>query len=320
MSRKMKALVTGGTGFVGGNVVRELTLRGHKAVCLVRPGAKGEERVRELGAEVVHGDVTDPESFEWVPQVDAVVNCVGIIREKNGGTFEAIHVRAPRYLVDLANRCDAKKFVHVSAMGTRPGAASEYHRTKWEGEVAVRMGKIPWTIFRPSVIFGNEAWGRPGEFVRVMLGLHGKVAGLMTPVAGSGKTKVQPVSVSDVARCVVDALENPKTDNRIYDLGGPKVHTFKEVQKIICRGYYGKTKLHLHVPVGLMKAAALVVEPLLPFTREQLKLLEEDGVCSMEPTREAFRGAFTDFEEWCNHYLGPQSPASVRQFEEAEFG
>ncbi|MHC4606474.1 MAG: complex I NDUFA9 subunit family protein [Planctomycetota bacterium] len=297
-----KVLVTGASGFVGGHVARELIRRGHTVVCLVRTGGKGAERLWELGAKIVEGDVTTSEGLERVPQVEAVVHLVGIIRERRKNTFENVHCAGTANLLDVAARADARKFVHMSALGTGPDAASEYHRTKWEAEQCVRTfgHKMPWTIFRPSLIYGRDIAGRPGAFVRQMLGLHGKILGIWTPVAGSGRAKMQPIWVGDVARFFADAVETPDLDGRVVDLGGPKPYSFLELQDILSRGRYGKVKRHIRFPMWYMKLLALAAETVLPappITRDQLKMLAKDNTCAVPP------GELMDFERWVEENL-----------------
>ena len=90
----MKVLLTGSTGFVGGNVLAELRAKGHEAICLVRPESA------DPGETVVRGDIRDPETLKDLPAVDAVLHLVGIIQEHKENTFERVHVDGPRNLLD----------------------------------------------------------------------------------------------------------------------------------------------------------------------------------------------------------------------------
>ncbi len=297
----MKVLLTGATGFVGGNVLAELRAKGHEAICLVRPESA------DPGATVVRGDIRDPETLKDLPAVDAVLHLVGIIQEHKENTFERVHVDGTRNLLDAAKRIGAKKFVHMSALGARADGKSRYHRTKGVAEEAVRSSGLAHTILRPSIIFGREASGRHNEFVRQMLDLHGKVMWIWTPVAGSGRSKMQPVWVGDVARFFVDALTRPQMENRSFDLGGPDAFPFQEIQDLLCRHQFGKVKWHIHFPLWYMKCLAFFMELALsrpPVTRDQLKMVPEDNTCDMGPALEACPGEFRNFEEWCKAELG----------------
>src|SRR5687768_55908 len=155
----MRVFVTGGSGFVGRAVVAELLGRGHAVTLLVHRGA-----VDGLTGDVrtVRGDLFDDAALDaGMAGCDAAIHLVGIIFEKpaNGVTFDRVHHQGTRHLVDGARRAGVRRYVHMSALGTRPNAASEYHRTKHLAEEYVRASGLDWTILRPALIHGPR-----GEF------------------------------------------------------------------------------------------------------------------------------------------------------------
>jgi len=189
----MKIFISGGTGFVGERVCRALRERGHELRLLVhrRLGAA------ESGIEVIEGDVTRLESFAaGVNGCDAVINLVGIIREfpERGITFERLHVQATAGLLEATRKAGISRYLQMSALGTRPAAASAYHQTKWRAEELVRASGLEWTVFRPSLIFG------PRDAFINMLAAQLRLAPVM-PVIGSGSYRLQPIHADDVARC-----------------------------------------------------------------------------------------------------------------------
>lgn len=281
----MKVFVTGGTGFVGTEVVRQLTEAGHVARLLIRPGSEGRLAERE-GVEVHLGDVTDPKSLKkGMAGCHAVIHLVGIIREfpSRGITFEKLHSQATRNLVTAAQEQGARRFLHMSANGTRADAVSPYHKTKWDAEQALRGSTLQWTIFRPSLIFG------PGDaFVNMLADLIRRLP--MVPVIGDGRYRMSPVAVGDVAAGFVGALTRPETIGQTYHCGGPQAYSYDEILDLI-GGALGKEKIFkLHHPVALMRPVVSMLEgiSLFPLTSSQMTMLLEGNVCDPEPFAQAF--------------------------------
>jgi NADH dehydrogenase len=270
----MIVFVTGGTGYVGKAVVRTLLERGHEVRCLVRKSGRLLDRIRDAGLSEVPGELLEPDSYRHALQgADAVIHLVGIIREKHGKgiTFGRIHTEGTRLIAEAAKDAGIKRFVHMSALGARPGAVSGYHRSKWEAEEFVRGSGIPYIIFRPSVIFG------PGdEFVNMLAGI---AKAPVTPVLGSGLYRMQPVSLHTVADIFEKALTHPQT-NEAYEVGGPEQLKYNEMVKEIGRAL-GRSVRLMNVPLWAAKpmVAAFHRVPAFPVTKDQLTMLLEENIC-----------------------------------------
>ncbi len=223
----MKVFLTGATGFVGKGVLERLIAEGHDAVCLTRPGSKDKLHHGQAGpgsVSLAAGDILDVESLKSaMAGCEAVIHLVGIIREQPGKgiTFPKIHVEGTKNVVEAAKQAGVKRFVHMSALGSRANATSAYHRTKYEAEQFVIASGIPYVIFQPSVIFG------PGdEFVNMLADL---VRMPVTPVIGDGSYPLQPVARKTVADVFVQALSLPAATNQIYETGGPDPISYGEI-------------------------------------------------------------------------------------------
>jgi NADH dehydrogenase len=172
----------------------------------------------------------------------------------------------------------------MSALGAQNNPRYGYHTAKYRAEQAVRNSGIPFTIFRPSVIFG------PGDgFINTLAGVVRTFP--VIPVVGSGQTKFQPVYVGDVADCFARAVNDPaETTNKVYELGGPRPYTYEEMLDAIA-AELGKKKPKVKVPVGLMKIVVGASQPLPkalrpPVTGEQLKMLSLDNSTGASATEE----------------------------------
>lgn len=296
----MRVFLTGGTGFVGSEVLRQLISAGHTVRCLVRAGSEGKLAVRE-GVEVRHGDVTEPETLESALEgCDAVIHLVGIIREfpGKGITFKRLHFEATRNMVEAAEAQGVKRYLQMSANGTRENAVSPYHQTKWQAEEAVRTSSPAWTIFRPSLIFG------PGDaFVNMLAEMMRKLPAM--PVIGDGRYRMSPVAVEDVAASFVKALTLPETVGRTFHCCGPQSHSYDEVLDLIGAALGKSHVAKLHHPVLLMKPVVALFEsiPAFPLTSSQMTMLLEGNECDPAEWAEAFGIRPREFAEGIKRYL-----------------
>jgi NADH dehydrogenase len=271
----MKVFVAGGTGFVGEHLVRELERSGHTVRLLVHrrsalPGV----------SEQVTGDITRVESFEQgVGGCDALINLVGIIREFPARriTFESMHVQATANLLAAAEKNGLKRYLHMSALGSRPNAVSAYHQSKWGAEELVRSSHLEWTIFRPSLIFG------PHDAFINMLASQLRLAPIM-PVIGSGSYRLQPIHAEDVARCFSLALAMPETIGQTFELCGKDRLSYEALINMVAEVLDRTVPWKPHLPLGLMKLLIAIMQkiPQFPITMDQLQMLLEESIGGSE--------------------------------------
>jgi len=277
-------LVTGANGFVGSHLTERLRNDGIAVRAVVRAPSRAQ-KLKDLGAEVVQGDISDPDSLDAAAAgCERVVHLVGIIQEGRGFTFRSVHVEGTRNALTAAKKAGAKQFFHQSALGTRENAKSEYHRTKWEAEQLVKAGGMPFTILRPSLIYG------PGDLFTIRLAEMIRLSPVL-PVIGTGRSKVQPIFIDDVTACIAKAVTSEVFLNRTFEIGGPDQLSYEEVTKAIAAAL-GVKRPMVHMPMFFMRTMATVAETVLPkapVTTDQLIMLQEDTVCSMRDIRDVFK-------------------------------
>jgi NADH dehydrogenase len=250
----MIVAVTGGTGFIGREMVRQLQAAGHEPIV--------------IGSH-------DPLDFS---RASAVIHLIGIIVEHGKNTFDQAHVEMTAQAIAAAKAAGIRRFLHMSALGTRPDWRSHYHRTKWASEELVRASGLAWTIFRPSLVYGEQDQS-VRELARIV-----RIAPIV-PVLGSGKTTIQPIAVEQVASCFINALQNDATTGKVYDLCGPVAFTWNELYDKVLAAL-GKRKPRVHFPMALMHGVATIAEKVLPkpmITRDQLTMVEEDNTGDPAP-------------------------------------
>ncbi len=219
-------VVFGGSGFIGRHVVKALTRRGFRVRVPMRRPHLGQD-LRVLGdvgqIHLMQANVRFPASVaRALDGASGVVNLVGALHEQGKQSFQALHVDATVAIADAAKKAGITRVVQVSSIGADPRGKARYARTKGEAEAALRSRVPTATILRPSIVFGAEDnfFNRFAEMARYAP---------LLPLIGGGKTKFQPVHVQDVADSVVAALTRPDTLGRSYELGGPRIYTFREL-------------------------------------------------------------------------------------------
>ncbi|SFJ55526.1 complex I NDUFA9 subunit family protein [Celeribacter neptunius] len=282
----MTKLVTiyGGAGFVGRYIARRMAKEGWRVrVAVRRPNES--LHVKPYGAvgqvEPVFCNIRDDASVRAaMAGADAVVNCVGVLTERGKNSFAAVQAEGAGRIARIAAEEGVGQLVHLSAIGADANAASEYARTKAEGEAKILAAFPSAVILRPSVIFGTE----DGFFNR-----FGKMAekNVVVPLVG-GNTKFQPVYVDDVAQAAVKAVLG-QAGAGIYELGGPDVDTLKGLMGDVLKAVH-RERIVINLPfwIGKLMATGFGVAQALTLglfhnsilTRDQVANLKVDNVVS----------------------------------------
>jgi uncharacterized protein YbjT (DUF2867 family) len=275
----MEILVTGGTGFVGTALTRELRDLDHSVTALARN--PDEDDVPD-GVDAAPGDVTDYDSIEPAFEgVDVVVNLVALsplFKPPDGLSHEAVHLGGTEHVVEAAEANDVERIVQMSALGADPDGPTEYLRTKGEAEAVVREADLEHVIVRPSIIFGEG-----GELVSFTKRSKRMFApGLpIAPLPGGGSTRFQPIHVADLAPILGDCAVEAEHAGETYEFGGPDVLTLAEITRLVYAAE-GKRMRVVPIPMPLAGVGLTVLGavPPFPFGREQYKSLGVDNTVS----------------------------------------
>ena len=270
--------IFGAGGFLGKYLIRELTKLEYRIKVATRnPYLKGY--LKPLGnpgqIELFKTNIFNSEDVNRVLEnCDLAINLVGILYETRKQKFNHIHSQFPYLLSNLCNEMMIKNLVHISALGIKEKHSSHYMQSKLQGEKNIQDNFKSSVILRPSIVFGPE-----DKFFNTFASIAQFSPFL--PLVGGGKTKFAPIYVGDVAKAIVKAIELNNSEPKIYELGGPKNYSFKELMEILLIEIK-KKRLLIPIPFGVAKFQSYFLQmmpnPLL--TPDQVELLKHNNIIS----------------------------------------
>ncbi|SDH60186.1 MULTISPECIES: SDR family oxidoreductase [unclassified Duganella] len=265
----MKVLVLGATGLIGGHAVQALRAAGCSVTGLSRRRPAGERD----WLEAEFGNLTD--ARDWLPLLagyDAVVNCVGIIRETRAGDFDRLHRAAPVAMFAACEQLGVRRVVQVSALGSAPDAATGYWRSKGaaEADLMARSGLQP-AIIRPSLVYGDEGASS------IMFRMLATLPVLMMPMAHGAK--VQPIHVDDLVAIIVKLVTAQEAPPRELATVGPRAGSMAAYLGDLRQGMQAPAGLVLDLPMPVARLVARVaaLAPSSALTPESLLMLEQSA-------------------------------------------
>jgi len=273
-------LLIGGSGFIGTHIAARLCASGRQVIVPTRRYHRARHLQVLPTVQVTVADIHDPATLDKLLQrVDTVINLVGVLHswpaKPWGAAFERAHVALPRMLVQACARHGIKRVLHMSALGAAIDGPSMYSRSKAAGERILLDAKdLQVTSFRPSVVFGAE-----DNFLNLFAKLQ-----TLAPVMplGGADARFQPVYVGDVAQAFVDAIDDPGTVGRVYEMVGPRQYALRELVRLAGE-YSGHVRPVIGLPGWIARLQALMLE-LLPgptlMSRDNLDSMKQDNVAT----------------------------------------
>lgn len=274
----MKIAITGGTGFIGRNLARDLVSRGHQVIVIAR-GQYTRNRQPVEGATFEALDINATEKlYEIFRGCNAVVHCAGTSVEDNQQTFQKLHVEGTRSAVSAAERAGVKKFVLVSYLNVRPNVKSEYHTTKWQGEEIVRSSKLNFTILKAGLVYGQ------GDHLLHNLSSLFRKLPIFAAVGLREKT-VRLVAVQDLVDVIRASLDEDRFARQTVAVLGPEEFPFSQAARRIAKAMGKPSLIVLPFPVFFHRILASFSERFMPkplITKSQVQMLA-DGISQPTP-------------------------------------
>lgn len=260
----MKILLTGASGFIGRNIASALSIAGHRTRLVSRSHGNDFCRMQNVA--------------DWLPyleEVDAVINCVGIIGETGRQRFKTLHTAAPTALFHACSHAGVRRVLQISALGADQTAFSAYHLSKRAADDCLRSLDLDWFVLRPSLIYG-----RGGKSSALFM----RLATLpLIPVIGDGQQKLQPVHISDVVATVLLSL-TACTTRQTLDIAGSETITFAEWLQSMREARGMPRAGLLHIPFALAMSGAWLGRYLNPILQpENLRMLKAGYWADVQP-------------------------------------
>jgi uncharacterized protein YbjT (DUF2867 family) len=276
----MRFAITGGTGFVGRHVARELVASGQEAVLIARGRDLRDESIYKLsGASFFASDLSDPRELRRAfSGCHAVAHCAGINREIGAQTYQRVHIGGTKHVVEAARLAGVRKIMLLSFLRARPNCGSAYHESKWAAEEIVRSSGLDYTILKAGVIYGR------GDHMLDHLS-HALYTFPIFGLVGMKEKPIRPLAVEDLVAAIIAAFHDTRLSNKTVSITGqeeiPLGEAVRRVGQVIERH-----PLYLPMPIAIQRVIAWFAErtmriPLLSLA--QLRILSEGIVEALPP-------------------------------------
>lgn len=278
-------LVTGGTGFIGGELVKHLHQAGVPYKLLLQPNARQDLFPRGMGINVALTSLSDARGVRASLQdVDVIYHLAGVERSGYLADFQSLEVDGIRNLTEAAVNAGVKRFFYLSHLGADRASAYSLMKAKGIAESTIKSSGLNYTIIRVSMVYGEG-----DHFTRSLANLIRKIP-FITPVPGDGQVLLQPLWVEDLVTSLQWALDMKSTENTILQVGGPEHLSFMDVLRQISTAIQKKRTFAVFNPVRLANVMQYMENRVedLPNTLFWNEYLAENRICALDSMPRTF--------------------------------
>jgi uncharacterized protein YbjT (DUF2867 family) len=251
-------LITGGTGFIGRALVRQLYESGYPVRTLLRPSPRTPRLPKGVPVEVAVVGLSDVRGLRAALHgVDTVIHLAGTEHQGRNADLLGIDIQGTRNLAQAAKDAGVSRFIYLSHIGADRASAFPVHKAKGIAEEYIRKSGVPHTIIRSAIVYGPE-----DHFTTELANLLRRTP-FFFPLQGDGQTRIQPLWVEDLVTCILWAMENPETIDNTYEVGGSEYFTTRQTLERIM-DVIGKRRVLVSIPPPFLRALVVTLETFLP--------------------------------------------------------
>lgn len=251
-------LVTGGTGFIGRALVRHLVELGYPVRTLIRPSPSSPRLPRSVAVDVAVSSLNDERGLR------AAMVGVEVIYHLASGEWRGpraslmdIDIQGTRAVVEAAEDAGVKRIFYISHLGADRASAYPVLKAKGIAEEFIRRSSLTYTILRSAIVYGPN-----DRFTTGLARILGAVP-LFFLMPGNGRIVLQPLWVEDLVTCLIWALDDPETQNKVIDIGGPEYLTFQQIVQLVMQET-GLKRTIIHLPPPYVRGLTVMLESMIP--------------------------------------------------------
>ncbi len=272
-------LVTGGTGFIGRSLVKELVSIGKPVRLLLRPSRESPRLPRGEAVDVAVSSLKDEKGLRSALKgVDIIFHLAGVERQGSRSDLERIDVDSSRTLAAVAKQAGVERIFYISHLGADRSSAYPVLKAKALAEHFFLNSGVGYTIFRSGPVFGHG-----DQFTTGLANLLKITPGIFL-VPGDGHSLVQPIWIDDLVACLNVALEDRTTVNQIFEIGGSEYLTFREILELLMQAT-GYRRILMNFQPAFLRSLTLWLEqtfPKYPLSLFWLDYLAADRTCPID--------------------------------------
>jgi uncharacterized protein YbjT (DUF2867 family) len=271
-------LVTGGTGFIGQHLVRQLVLQGYEVRLLLRPSPQSPNLPTGLPVQVAVSSLIDQRGLRAALKgINTVIHLAGTESLGIRSDLDGVDVNGTQALTQAAREAGIDRLLFLSHLGADKASAFPVLKAKAMAENLIINSGVPYTIFRSAVVYG------PNDHFTTVFSKIVEISPIAMLIPGDGSNLLQPIWIQDLVTCIVMALENPDSIGKIYQIGGGESIPFLNIIQIIM------DRIDLHrriIPVmpGYLRVMSVWLEQSrrFPLSAYWIDYLAVDRTCSLD--------------------------------------